>query len=104
MNFVPTHILAADVRENHALRVVLDGRSVLLTRWQNALYATSGRCPHAGADLADGRLANGRLICPMHGWKFELTTGKPLYPTDEGRPLRIYPLQIIEDTVWVSLT
>lgn len=102
MTFAPTHILAADVPENHALRVVINGRSILLTRWRGQLYAISGRCPHAGADLSQGRLGNGRIDCPMHGWKFDITNGRPLYPPDEGRPLRIYPLQLVAGEVWVG--
>ena len=102
MSFSPTEILAADITENHALRLVIDGRSILFTRWQGVVYAVSGRCPHAGADLSVGRLANGRIECPMHGWKFNLTNGKPLYPPDEGRPLRVYPVQIVDGVVWVG--
>jgi phenylpropionate dioxygenase-like ring-hydroxylating dioxygenase large terminal subunit len=29
------------------------------------------RCPHRGASLARGRIANGRLECAYHGWQFE---------------------------------
>ena len=30
----------------------------------------SARCAHMGADLARGRVANGRLCCPLHGWEY----------------------------------
>jgi UDP-MurNAc hydroxylase len=29
-------------------------------------------CPHAGEDLTHGRVVNGKLICPRHGWTFDL--------------------------------
>ena len=103
MSWLSTDLLAADVAENHATRVVLEGRSVLLIRWQGVLYAVSGRCPHAGADLSHGRLANGRLHCPMHGWKFDVTTGHPVYPPDEGRPLRTYPIRLDHERIWVDM-
>jgi phenylpropionate dioxygenase-like ring-hydroxylating dioxygenase large terminal subunit len=28
------------------------------------------RCAHMGADLAEGCVANGRLVCPLHGWEY----------------------------------
>ncbi|UVO50011.1 aromatic ring-hydroxylating dioxygenase subunit alpha [Sphingomonas sp. SUN019] len=28
------------------------------------------RCPHRGMPLSEGRVANGRIICPYHGWAF----------------------------------
>lgn len=28
-------------------------------------------CPHLGADLADGELRGGRLVCPFHRWEFD---------------------------------
>lgn len=33
-------------------------------------------CPHAGAALDDGWVADGALVCPRHGWAFDLETGR----------------------------
>ena len=34
-------------------------------------------CPHLGAHLAshDGRICDGRLVCPFHKWEFDAATG-----------------------------
>jgi aminopyrrolnitrin oxygenase len=37
------------------------GRPVLMTR----------RCPHMGANLAEGKIVNGSLQCPLHHWRFD---------------------------------
>jgi phenylpropionate dioxygenase-like ring-hydroxylating dioxygenase large terminal subunit len=29
-----------------------------------------GRCAHMGANLANGRVADGRLLCPLHEWAY----------------------------------
>ena len=42
------------------------------------IFATQARCPHRDGHLADGIIGAGRIICPMHAFKFELTTGQPL--------------------------
>jgi len=43
-----------------------------------ALFATQARCPHRDGHLADGIIGAGRVICPLHAFKFELSTGRPL--------------------------
>ena len=46
------------------------------------------RCPHRDADLAAfGEIDGCELVCTLHGWRFDLDTGKCL--TAAGHPLRI---------------
>jgi nitrite reductase (NADH) small subunit len=42
------------------------------------LFATQATCPHRGGPLADGLLGGCTLICPLHGWKFDLANGAVL--------------------------
>jgi nitrite reductase (NADH) small subunit len=39
------------------------------------VFAVQASCPHKGGPLADGLLGGSTLVCPLHSWKFELTTG-----------------------------
>ncbi len=42
-------------------------------------YRVQRRCPHQAADLQRfGRVENGVLTCLMHGWRFDLATGRCL--------------------------
>jgi UDP-MurNAc hydroxylase len=46
-------------------------------------YRVQRRCPHLKADLTRfGKIENGILTCTMHGWQFELATGKCLTSDD----------------------
>jgi nitrite reductase (NADH) small subunit len=58
---------------------VADGEkiAVFCTRG-GKVFAVQAECPHRGGPLADGLLGGTTLICPLHGWKFDLTTGNPL--------------------------
>lgn len=50
------------------------------------------RCPHLKADLSRFGVIDGTtLTCQMHGWKFDLSTGRCL--TSVGRTLRARPAQ-----------
>lgn len=42
------------------------------------VYATQARCPHREGPLADGLLAAGVVVCPLHALKFDLESGAPL--------------------------
>ena len=45
-------------------------------------------CPHRHADLAVfGEIDGCELVCTLHGWRFDLDTGRCL--TAENRPLRV---------------
>ncbi|WP_203073878.1 Rieske 2Fe-2S domain-containing protein [Falsiroseomonas ponticola] len=67
-------------------------------------------CPHRNADLAFGRLEDGGLRCPFHGWLFDVT-GKCLEtPAEpEGSTLctrikqRSYPVEIRSGIVFAYL-
>jgi UDP-MurNAc hydroxylase len=46
------------------------------------------RCPHRNADLAVfGEVEDCTLTCTLHGWRFDLTTGRCL--TSKDHPLRV---------------
>jgi len=54
--------------------------------WEIDGYRIQRRCPHLKADLTRfGKIENGVLTCTMHGWQFDLETGRCL--TSEGHPL-----------------
>jgi nitrite reductase (NADH) small subunit len=56
------------------------------------VYATQAVCPHRGGPLADGLIGGGVLACPLHEFRFELSTGAPL--SDGCESLRTYPVRL----------
>ncbi|MBV9707955.1 MAG: Rieske 2Fe-2S domain-containing protein, partial [Chloroflexi bacterium] len=56
--------------------------------------ATQSACTHKGGPLADGLIGAGKLICPLHAYKFELATGQPLGHTCAA--LTTYPVSLSE--------
>lgn len=59
-----------------------------------AVYATDAHCPHRAGHLADGFVGGGRVICPMHSFKFDLATGEAIGA--DCPALRVYSLRISE--------
>ena len=58
--------------------------TVVILRHGDRFVCFSPKCPHASADLREGSWGNGRITCPKHGWKFDTTSGRTLYPADEA--------------------
>ena len=90
--------------------IVVNGTDVALCRGdQDDYYALSNRCPHRLGQIGDGAVENGRVICPLHGWDFDLRTG--ISPYDPSDRLATYPcrhhegrLQIDAEAVPVTPT
>lgn len=62
--------------------VKVQGKTLALANVDGALYAIEGHCPHAGGPLGEGHLRGMDLVCPLHFWAINLTTGTcPRAPT-----------------------
>ncbi len=53
---------------------------VLVVNADGVAYAIEDACNHAGASLAEGRLRDCQISCPMHGYVFDVRTGELLLP------------------------
>ena len=62
------------------------------------VFATQAECPHLAGPLADGMLGGTTLMCPLHEWSFDLTTGESL---TGACGLRTYPVRVGEDGTMV---
>jgi nitrite reductase/ring-hydroxylating ferredoxin subunit len=75
---------------------------VMVTRSEGNLIAFPGVCPHDDVSLVDyGVLEEGHVRCRVHGYNFDLATGRC-----EHQPqlhLRRYRVTLIDDEVWVDL-
>ncbi len=69
---------------------VLGARVAIFRSRSGDLFASQAECPHRGGPLADGLLGGNTLICPLHAWKFDLSTGQTI-AGDCG--IRIYPVR-----------
>ncbi len=54
------------------------------------LYAVQNRCPHRNGPLAEGVIDACHVICPYHGHKFDLQTGRG---AEKGETVKIYEVK-----------
>jgi nitrite reductase (NADH) small subunit len=72
----------AQIPPGCAKEIVVDGESFALYNVEGKIYASSNRCPHAGAPLALGFLEGVEITCPLHMWGFDVSTGECLTDPD----------------------
>ena len=66
------------------------------------VFAVQANCPHLGGPLADGLVGGTTLICPLHAWKFDLSTGEALLG-ECG--LKTYPVRLdVHGQIVLTLT
>lgn len=55
--------------------VEVNGIRIALFNVDGTYYALDNTCPHAGGPLGEGKLKEGIVECPWHGWRFDVRTG-----------------------------
>ena len=85
----------------HGRTVSASGAQIALYNLDGQFYAIDDVCPHAGGQLGEGTLANGSVVCPLHGWSFDLKTG--ICPTRPDRPVKTFPTRVWEGQVQVEV-
>ena len=68
-------IRADEIQEGAAKLVRINNEEIAIFKHQGQLCAIQNSCPHEGGPLAKGRIQGGEVVCPLHGYKFDLKTG-----------------------------
>lgn len=89
----------ADVPEGRGKVVMLQGQRVALFRHEGKLFATSNVCRHQGGPVGEGRIVEGCIICPWHGWSYQPADGCSPPPFKEV--LATYETRVADDRVWL---
>ena len=64
-----------DIPEGQSKIIQTGGKDIAVFNSNGDFFAISNTCPHQGGSLGDGFLNNCKVICPMHNWEFDITTG-----------------------------
>ncbi len=56
---------------------VVHGREIAVFRSRSGtIFAVENHCPHRGGPLSEGVIGDGKVVCPLHGHKFDFQTGQ----------------------------
>lgn len=60
-----------DVRE-----FTVEGKTLCVANVGGSICVLDGVCPHEGGPLGEGTIEEGRVVCPWHGYAFDVRTGE----------------------------
>lgn len=93
----------SDIPEGKMIHVMIDKKKdVLVVNLGGNYYATSNICSHEGARLHEGRLSGNELICPWHGAKWDVRSGKLMLFPQKLKSLPSFKVSIENDNVYVE--
>ncbi|HEX6879780.1 MAG TPA: Rieske 2Fe-2S domain-containing protein, partial [Terriglobales bacterium] len=90
----------ADIKENRARIVCLSGERVAIFKYDGKLSAVSNVCQHQNGPLGEGRVIDGCITCPWHGYQYVPDSGSAPPPFTEKIPT--FNLQLIDDRILVD--
>ena len=89
-----------DLKEREGKRFIVNDIEIAVFKVSGEIYALSNICPHQHTALIyDGFIEDGCIVCPAHGWMFDLKTG--LVPTKKSG-LNTYPVQVSDNYIYVK--
>jgi nitrite reductase/ring-hydroxylating ferredoxin subunit len=99
----------SELPEGERLIVDVNGHSIGLFCVEGNYYGLLNRCPHQGAELCRGAVlgelrssgpgdydldeSRRFLVCPWHGWEFDIATGQSYFDPRRTR-VRPYPVEV----------
>jgi nitrite reductase/ring-hydroxylating ferredoxin subunit len=92
-----------EIPDDRGLCVRLGELEIGLFRVGDAIHAMENLCPHAGYPLSEGRVRGGIVVCPAHGWDFDVRTGYAPGNTD-GWPIPCFAVRVENGEVWVDVS
>lgn len=91
----------AELNRNGGKRFIVNDVEVAVFNINNEVFALSNICPHQHTALIyDGFIEDECVVCPAHGWKFNLKTGKQ---PDGRNGLDSFLVKIIDEEVYVKV-
>jgi nitrite reductase (NADH) small subunit len=86
--------------EGEACEIVAAGRHFCVARVDGEIAVLEGVCPHQQGPLGQGIVEDGRIVCPMHAWAFDLHTGLALH-TPKAR-VRVYDAGLADGELFIK--
>jgi len=90
-----------DVPEGASKIVEVGNKLIALFHQSGAYYAIDDVCPHMGASLSGGDVADGIVTCPWHAWRFRLTDGA--WADNPRIRIDCYPVRVVGEEIQIQI-
>jgi nitrite reductase (NADH) small subunit len=87
--------------ENEAKEFPCASKTICIANVNGSYSAMDNVCPHRGGPLGQGMVEGNKVVCPWHGWEWDVKTGAATQ--DPNMKVAVYPLKIENGDVLVEL-
>ena len=91
-----------EIDEEDLIRWDHGGKTFAIYNTPKGFYATDGHCTHEEQHLEDGLVIGTVIECPLHGGRFEITSGKAL-SAPVCVDLKTYPVKVEDGAIYVGI-
>jgi len=93
---------ADQITDGERLFVELGGKSIVLFNLAGKLFAIGDVCSHDNGPVGDGEIEENEIICPRHGARFDIRSGKATsLPAIVDIPA--YPVRVVDGIVQIGM-
>lgn len=89
-----------DLADGQARHVKIGKRDIGVFRANGEYFALSNLCRHAFAPLSEGFLDGYIVMCPWHGWRYDVRDGTTDHPDAD---VRTFPVTVRDGEVFVTV-
>ena len=89
-----------EIEESRAKIFCINKERIAVYRNENKLYAIHNVCKHQGGPLGEGKILDGCITCPWHGYQYLPQNGQSPPPFKEM--VNTYDVKITEGKVWLN--
>jgi nitrite reductase/ring-hydroxylating ferredoxin subunit len=92
---------ADEIEEDHGIVITPpDAEPIAIFRHAGKLSAVTNLCAHQNGPLGEGRVIDGCITCPWHGYQYRLDDGQAPPPYTEA--LATFHLRVVDGHVWID--
>ena len=81
-------------------QIKVNGKKLCVIRNKGELHVVQNTCPHAGGILSGGWCKEGKIVCPIHRYEYDLKNGRGA--EGQGDYIDIYPIEVRADGVYIG--
>jgi len=89
-----------EIEDSRAKIFCVDKERIAVYRHENKLYAIHNVCKHQGGPLGEGKILDGCITCPWHGYQYLPHNGQSPPPFKEK--VYTYDVKVMENKVWLN--
>jgi len=89
-----------EIEESRAKIFCIDKERIAVYRHENRLFAIHNVCKHQGGPLGEGKIIDGCITCPWHGYQYLPHNGQSPPPFTEK--VNTYDVRIEDAQVWLN--